>query len=453
MEEEIAAKEAATQVSAAVETKPPRKTAATKVTATTKKKASAAAAAAATSSPSSTATAEAGIKANKEPPAPKTTKKAAAAKTAPAVPASGPALATTPAVTPTATPAIPPAAPPTAPSIATPTAPPTAQPTVTPVVPQVPPPAAVLTPAVQPTPAPPVPHPSINDEPTLFRRGEMVWYQQDPAWRIGIIRQVGLEQIPTYTVVPLGHALLGLPDVVKQQGQMRPFLTFSVPAISIEPIQNKIFSQVDWQALMENSTMRSEVVGLEASKMAAIEIDGSWSTFNRLPAGPKQPKNQSLYGGVFLGAEMVRLGDPIRAKDKSRNTLLEVTEISVSSNTTVPNPSDPVNTPSTTQHTLTFRGIEYEAAIVPEHGRIAAQPEGAIFTKDTAFRTTAAKVGGGKLKCVWTVRDCLLCALYLLVTYETPLFFKKKKIFYKCILAAIYFKPRSSRITDRLLTN
>lgn len=347
---------------------------ATKASAASKKKAAAAAmAGSAASSPAGPATkasvsGSATTKAAKDTaptPAPvKTTKKAAAPKAAPA---------TNPA--PVA--AVPPAAP---------------------------------TPAVTPA-ATPARHPALNDEPTLFRRGEMVWYQQEPAWRIGIIRYVGSGQTTIYTVVPLGHALLNLPDVQKQAAQMRPFLTFSVPAMSIPILHEKTFNQVNWQGLLDDPSYqgRGEVVGLEASKLAAIEIDGSWSTFNHLPAGPKQSKNQSFYGGVFLGAEMIRLGDPIRPKEKNRGTLLEVTEISVTLTTTAPNQPEPAaNPPSSTQVALSFRGIEYEACLVPETGRVPAQPEGAIFRKDTAFRTSVAKASGQKQKLVWTVSSLLL---------------------------------------------
>lgn len=243
----------------------------------------------------------------------------------------------------------------------------------------------------------------VNNEPTLFRRGEMVWYQQEPAWRIGIIRQVGSAPTYAYTIIPLGHSLLRMPDLVKQQQQMRPFLTFSVPGVGIEAIQNKIFSEVQWQDLINNHVGRSELIGLEASKMAAVEIDSSWSVFNQLPPEPAQPRNQARFDGVFLGAEMIRRGDPIRSKDKSKGTLLEVAEIIVTSTTVVPRPGAPT-TPHTTQDFLTFRGVEFEAALVPEQAHVTKQPQGAIFAKDTAFRSAAAKAGGANQKCVWTVR-------------------------------------------------
>lgn len=265
--------------------------------------------------------------------------------------------------------------------------------------------ASTSTSALQATAAAAAQYRIFNNEPTLFRRGEMVWYQQEPAWRIGIIRQVGAAPTHAYTIIPLGHSLLRMPDLVKQQGKMRPFLTFSVPGVGIEAIQNKVFSEVQWQELVNLYVGRTEILGLEASKMAAVEIDSSWSVFNQLSAEPSQPRNQSRYDGVFLGAEMIRRGDPIRCKDKTKGVLLEVAEIIVTSTTSVPNPGTPANTPSTTQDTLTFRGVEYEASLVPEQTFAPKQPQGAVFAKDTAFRSAAAKAGGANQKCIWTVRQ------------------------------------------------
>lgn len=205
-------------------------------------------------------------------------------------------------------------------------------------------------------------------------------------------------------VIPLAHASLAMADVPKQPHEMRPFLTFSVPAVSIPDLLDKTFTQVDWQAQIKASVHRPEFVGLEASKMAAVEIDGSWSTFNQLSAGPKAPPNQLIYGGVFLGAEMIRLGDPIRHREKHRG-VLEVTQIMVTTNTNAPNPADPANTIPTTTYMLSFHGIEYETALVAEKAQLGPQPQGAIFAKDTAFRTAAAQAAGTKQKCVWTIKS------------------------------------------------
>lgn len=265
--------------------------------------------------------------------------------------------------------------------------------------PQAPIPGAGVAPA-QTAPADP---PFVNNEPTMFRRGEMVWCQQvvGSGWRIGVIREIRPENISPYVVIGLGHSSLDIPDSDRGLFQLRPFLAFSVPAISVPEIRDNDFNKVNWQGVLSNPQYSGEMIGLEASKLAALEIDGSWSTFNILKAGPKQPKNITMYGGVFLGAEMIRLGDPIRPKDKTRDSLLEITEISVTESTTQMNPADPASRP--TQYALAFRGIEYQAVLVDENGKIPGQPEGAIFAKDTAFRTLAAKAGGKRLKCVWQV--------------------------------------------------
>lgn len=265
--------------------------------------------------------------------------------------------------------------------------------------PQPPAPAAVA----PPPPAAPADPPFVNKEPTMFRRGEMVWCQQvaGSGWRIGVIREIRPESVSPYVVIGLGHNSLDIPDSERNLLQLRPFLAFSVPAISVPEIRDNDFSSIDWQGILSNTQYSPEMIGLEASKLAALEIDGSWSTFNILKAGPKQPKNITMYGGVFLGAEMIRLGDPIRPKDKTRDTLLEITEISVTESVTQADPNDPSSI--STQYALAFRGIEYQAVLVDENGKIPGQPEGAIFAKDTAFRTLAAKAGGKRLKCVWQV--------------------------------------------------
>lgn len=295
--------------------------------------------------------------------------------------------------------------------------------------------ATVSKPAQPPTPAavaPPAPTapadpPFVNKEPTMFRRGEMVWCQQvaGSGWRIGVIREIRPETASPYVVIGLGHSSLDIPDSERNLLQLRPFLAFSVPAISVPEIRDNDFSNVNWQGVLSNPQYTPEMIGLEASKLAALEIDGSWSTFNILKAGPKQPKNITMYGGVFLGAEMIRLGDPIRPKDKTRDTLLEITEISVTESMTQADPSDP--TSISTQYALAFRGIEYQAVLVDENGKIPGQPEGAIFAKDTAFRTMAAKAGGKRLKCVWQVSAASTDPIFLFTPWRGRLVYLKER--------------------------
>jgi hypothetical protein len=106
---------------------------------------------------------------------------------------------------------------------------------------------------------------------------------------------------------------------------MRPFLTFSVPGISMDELKGKSFTEIDWANFVSRCSqeadptrraMRMQMIGLEASKMAAKTINDSFSTFNKLSAEgvatTADGRNYAKYTGVYFGAEMVRVGDPVR---------------------------------------------------------------------------------------------------------------------------------------------
>lgn len=173
----------------------------------------------------------------------------------------------------------------------------------------------------------------MTNQANVFRVGELVWYKHT-AWRLGIVLVIApksntpatmqREENYNFLLAPLGHALLGQQNVLKEASEMRPFLTFSVPDISIAELRDKSFSEVDWHSFVSRyapdpdpakRTRKLEVIGLEASKMAARFVNASFSTFN-LFSGPPIVTGQNSYltkyGGVYLGAEMICLGDPIR---------------------------------------------------------------------------------------------------------------------------------------------
>ncbi|SPQ20078.1 0b105275-aca8-4a02-af70-d2fa6273f459 [Thermothielavioides terrestris] len=178
-----------------------------------------------------------------------------------------------------------------------------------------------------------LPPPGTTSLTNVFRVGELVWYKHT-AWRLGVILSIAAipgtspnQDTPDsgyhFTLAPLGHALLGQPNLVKDCQSMRPFLTFSVPGTSPDELRDKTFDTVDWQALIarysqdpdpEKRAINRQVLGLEASKMGARAINDSFSTFDLRAQGltPDGAFHVQHYGGVYLGAEMVRVGDPIR---------------------------------------------------------------------------------------------------------------------------------------------
>jgi hypothetical protein len=104
---------------------------------------------------------------------------------------------------------------------------------------------------------------------------------------------------------------------------MRPFLTFSVPGPGVDELQDKTFDTANWQAMTARLAQEPDpnkrevdrqVLGLEASKMGARAINDGFSTFDLLVHGttPDGAFRVQHYGGVYLGAEMIRITDPIR---------------------------------------------------------------------------------------------------------------------------------------------
>lgn len=160
---------------------------------------------------------------------------------------------------------------------------------------------------------PPVEHIEVSDH-SIYRVGEMVWFgSQTGVWRLGVIasphRSTGMPSTDTWVVAPLGHAMLRQESCTKSAAEMKPFLAFSLPSIDVPQLQGMTFAEVDWPSFVQqyagSDPHKRQVAGLEASKIAAKDASVSYSTFNRSADG---------YGGVFLGPEMVRLGDGVRVR-------------------------------------------------------------------------------------------------------------------------------------------
>ncbi|KAI4603021.1 hypothetical protein KJ359_005811 [Pestalotiopsis sp. 9143b] len=151
----------------------------------------------------------------------------------------------------------------------------------------------------------------------IFRVGEIVWYKNNNAWRLGIViasnppDALGPSQ-PRYLIKPLAHSAMQLENVFKAELDMRPYLAFSVPPVNMGELGGQRMNQINWLQLQSQNAgnrQKQEAIGLEASKLAALEISGSYSTFNNQPM--TDPTRQNV-GGVFLGAECIRVGEAVR---------------------------------------------------------------------------------------------------------------------------------------------
>ncbi|KAI0387744.1 hypothetical protein F5Y04DRAFT_10718 [Hypomontagnella monticulosa] len=161
------------------------------------------------------------------------------------------------------------------------------------------------------------------DESSLFREGEVVWFRKiQEAFRLGIVIRNQLANPATGTtakslIKPLSHYRRPIEDVEKDESDMRPFLTFSVPFIlpSLQGIADQPMETVMWDDveahLPHDDAMKGEALTLEASKIAATRVDHSYSLFNAI-VNTGLPANQQSFGGVFLGCEKLGVFEAVR---------------------------------------------------------------------------------------------------------------------------------------------
>ncbi|WQF80218.1 Putative cryptic loci regulator 2 [Colletotrichum destructivum] len=169
----------------------------------------------------------------------------------------------------------------------------------------------------------PYPQPYLGIQaPTLFRVGELVWFQIASGWRLGIVAvtptptniKPGVK--PELQILPMSHQLFNQSPIQTLEATARPFLAFSVPNVSIPELQNKAYDEVNWEAFLRSltpeDTHRREVALLDSSKMAAQKVGVSFSVFSRL--GENEGGKKVDYHGIFLGAERIELGDVLRVR-------------------------------------------------------------------------------------------------------------------------------------------
>ncbi|KAI0971316.1 hypothetical protein F4678DRAFT_80443 [Xylaria arbuscula] len=153
-----------------------------------------------------------------------------------------------------------------------------------------------------------------HDHNALFRAGEVVWFKSNNSWRVGMI----LSSNPALSIIPFTHPLYRTQEVIKGEADIRPFLAFSIPQINdgLQEFKGQALAQIDWQTLQERfgahtDASRREGLAIEATKLAAVRVDQCFSTFN-----PFQGSLQGYdtFGGIFLGAEKICVGEAVRIK-------------------------------------------------------------------------------------------------------------------------------------------
>jgi len=160
----------------------------------------------------------------------------------------------------------------------------------------------------------------LDSEPNgkyIFRPGELVWFNNIANWRLGVISKRGLlNGRPRYLIQPLSNPFQLQPYLIKEnESDIRPWLAWSVPNTTITAIQNLTYDQVNWEQVvrgdLDGGQSRDYVV--DASILAAKVIDSSYSLFDRIE-NPLAAPGEVHYKGMFLGAEKVWVGEPVRLR-------------------------------------------------------------------------------------------------------------------------------------------
>ncbi|TVY81452.1 Cryptic loci regulator [Lachnellula suecica] len=160
----------------------------------------------------------------------------------------------------------------------------------------------------------------LDSEPNgkyIYRPGELVWFNNVANWRLGVISKRGLRNNkPRYLLQPLSNPFHHQPYQIKDdESAIRPWLAWSVPNTTIPQIQNLTYDQVPWEQIvrgeLDNGQSRDYIV--DGSILAAKVIDSSYSLFDRIEGALAGP-GEAHYKGMFLGAEKVWVGEPVRLR-------------------------------------------------------------------------------------------------------------------------------------------
>ena len=152
----------------------------------------------------------------------------------------------------------------------------------------------------------------------MFRPGECVWFKRGPAWGLGtVLRRWRTGSGQSYTVQPLSHPYQHPSSVVKSSHtELRPWLAWSVPQYTNDGLNNMKqpprYENLDWEGLMDKRYGNGDME-VDGSILAAKSIDSSYTLIQALSTTSAEPGfTETQYEGIFLGAEKMWVGDPVR---------------------------------------------------------------------------------------------------------------------------------------------
>lgn len=177
-----------------------------------------------------------------------------------------------------------------------------------------------------------------------YRPGEVIWFKRAQAWGLGTVASRFLRspsssaQAPErrYRIQPLGHPW-GFPQPIDcSQDQVRNWLTYSPPPClnpDLHPspqngMKQSTFESVDWRAYIHNPNTTSTDAEVDSSILAAKMVETTYTPIDlaesKTSTGASLQVSERYYNGLFLGAEKIWLGEPLRLRGKDNATTTDI---------------------------------------------------------------------------------------------------------------------------------
>lgn len=201
--------------------------------------------------------------------------------------------------------------------------------------------------ALPPPPSGPVPTPlpqprSIDQQvdaqygKLLARLGEVTWFQRETlAWGLGVILRRWISKDGSdsraYVVQPLSHPTdMQRPLLITDGAKLRPWLAWSAPPVSYKFLLERphlTYRDVDWQALLSGRYGEGNPE-VDGSILATKFVDTTYTPFELLKTTTTNTGQQERHwNGLYLGAEKIWNGDPVRIQPASGDDIMVVTDI------------------------------------------------------------------------------------------------------------------------------
>jgi hypothetical protein len=151
----------------------------------------------------------------------------------------------------------------------------------------------------------------------IYRPGELVWFNNVSNWRLGVVAKRGLKNNkPQYLLQPLSNPYQHQKYQIKEdESLLRPWLAWSVPSTTVPQLNEMLYEKVPWDRVItgefDQGQVRDYVV--DGSILSAKVIDASYSLFDRNENALTGP-GEVHYNGMFLGAEKIWVGEPVRLR-------------------------------------------------------------------------------------------------------------------------------------------